>query len=137
MPHLVAGIALIERWLEEFAAAVRAADYARGAGLFDPAALGFGTVAERADGLERLVREQWRRTWGVTRGFRFDLGDARIEIAGEVAWVAATWSSTGFDAAGKPFPRAGRATLVLRQDAARWRAVHSHFSLLPDAASAR
>ncbi len=136
MAHVATGAAPIERWLEAFSAAVRAAAYDRGAALFDPRALGFGTVVERADGLQRLVEEQWRKTWGATRGFRFDLGDARIEIEGELAWVAATWSSTGFDAAGAPFPRIGRATLVLRRSASGWRAVHTHFSLRPGAAGA-
>jgi ketosteroid isomerase-like protein len=124
----------IERWLDAFAAAVRAADYDRGAGLFDPAALGFGTVATRAEGLESLRREQWQRTWGATRGFRFDMGGTRIETRDGLAWVAATWSSTGFDARGLPFPRLGRATLVLRRGAVGWLAVHTHFSLRPDAA---
>jgi ketosteroid isomerase-like protein len=120
----------VARWLEEFAAAVRAADYARGAALFDAGALGFGTVAERAAGLEALVRDQWRHVWDATEGFRFDPG-ARIEVEGGLAWVAATWSSTGFTASGAPFPRAGRATIVLRRGATGWRAVHTHFSLHP------
>lgn len=124
----------IERWMEAFAAAVRAVDYARGAALFHPAALGFGTVVERADGVERLVREQWRKVWGVTQGFRFDPG-ARIRVAGGTAWVAATWSSTGFRS-GEPFARVGRATLVLERTASGWLAVHTHFSLRPDSASA-
>jgi len=121
----------IVRWLEEFAAAVRAVDYARGARLFDPLALGFGTVAERADGLDALARSQWRHVWDATEGFRFDLEAARIEVEGDLAYVAATWSSTGFDEAGAPFPRAGRATIVLRHGKDGWRAVHTHFSLSP------
>jgi ketosteroid isomerase-like protein len=120
----------VARWLEEFAAAVRAADYARGAALFDPGALGFGTVAERAEGLDVLIREQWRHVWDATEGFRFDAG-ARIEVEGGLAWVAATWSSQGFAADGEPFPRVGRATIVLRRGAGGWRAVHTHFSLAP------
>jgi ketosteroid isomerase-like protein len=127
--------ASVQRWLAEFAAAVRAADYARGAALFDPEVVGFGTVAERADGRERLEKDQWRRIWGVTRGFRFELDRARVETAGDLAWVAATWSSTGLDAAGKPYPRCGRATLVLRRGESGWRAIHTHFSLRPVAGS--
>jgi len=119
------------RWLEEFAAAVRAADYAGGAALFDPDALGFGTVAERAQGLETLMREQWRQVWGSTEGFRFDLAGARIEVEGDLAYAATGWSSTGFLADGAPFPRSGRATIVLRRRADGLRAVHTHFSLSP------
>lgn len=129
--------AAVARWLEDFAEAVRSADYARGAALFDPGALGFGTVAQRADGLDALTREQWRHVWDATEGFRFDLADARIEAAGELAWVAATWSSMGFTDAGAPFLRAGRATIVLRRGAAGWRAVHTHFSLNPADAGPR
>ena len=130
-----AAAAEIARWMELFASAVRSADYARGMALFDPAAIGFGTVVARADGLDQLRREQWQKTWGVTQGFRFDQG-ASIEVAEGFAWVAATWSSTGFGATGRPFPRVGRATLVLRRSADGWLAVHTHFSLRPEASSA-
>ncbi|HEX5137531.1 MAG TPA: nuclear transport factor 2 family protein [Planctomycetota bacterium] len=121
----------VARWLEEFAAAVRAADYARGAALFDPDALGFGTLTARAQGLDVLLRDQWQHVWGSTEGFRFDLAGARIEAEGDLAYAAAGWSSTGFAEDGAPFPRAGRATVVLRRGAGRWRAVHTHFSLSP------
>ncbi len=126
--------AQIVSWLESFAAAVRAADYARGAELFDAGALGFGTVAVRAAGVDELARSQWRQTWDATEGFRFHIEGARIEVSGSTAWVASTWSSTGFDGAGTPFPREGRATLVLRRAASGWRAVHTHFSLRPGTA---
>jgi ketosteroid isomerase-like protein len=122
----------IERWLDAFAGAVRAADYARGAELFDPNVLGFGTVIDRAEGREMLAERQWRLVWGETRGFRFDPA-ARITVLQDLACVAATWSSTGFDKAGEPFPRAGRATIVLRRGAKGWLAVHTHFSLCPAA----
>lgn len=126
----------IRRWLEEFAAAVRAADYARGAELFDPLALGFGTVVERAEGLELLAESQWRKVWDATEGFRFHLDGARIEVSGDLAWVASGWSSTGFTEAGARFPRAGRATIVLLRAKGGWRAVHTHFSLRPANAGA-
>ncbi len=121
----------VVRWLEEFASAVRAADYARGAKLFDAGALGFGTVTDRAEGLDVLIRDQWRHVWDATEGFRFDLDAARVEVRDDLAWVASTWSSTGFAAGGEPFPRAGRATIVLRHGKDGWRAVHTHFSLNP------
>jgi ketosteroid isomerase-like protein len=123
--------AAIRRWLDAFAAAVRAADYARGAELFDPDALGFGTVVERAEGLNRLAEAQWKRVWDATEGFAFHVGGARIEVRGDIAWVASTWSSTGVTEGGAPFPRSGRATIVLRRRGDGWRAVHTHFSLTP------
>jgi len=113
------------------AAAVRAADYARGAALFDPGALGFGTVAERAQGLDVLMRDQWRHVWDATEGFRFHLDGARIEVEGDLACAASGWSFKGFAADGAPIPRVGRATIVLRRGKDGWRAVHTHFSLSP------
>jgi ketosteroid isomerase-like protein len=122
----------VRAWLEEFAAAVRAADTARGRVLFDPGVLGFGTVARRADGLDRLVEDQWRTTWAATTGFDFAWDDVRVGGDDEETWVAAPWASTGFDAMGRAFPRRGRATLVLRRGAdGAWRALHTHFSLDP------
>jgi ketosteroid isomerase-like protein len=119
-------------WLREFAAAVRAADYDGARRLFHRGVVGFGTVAARVEGLDRLVLAQWRSTWGVTRGFDFAWDDARGGVEGDHAWVAAPWSSTGFDPGGRPFERRGRATIVLRRrPRSPWRAVHTHFSLDP------
>ena len=44
-----------------------------------------------------------------------------------------TWNSRGFDESGAPFPRPGRATIVLaRADAAApWKGMHTHFSVFP------
>jgi ketosteroid isomerase-like protein len=115
----------VRSWLAAFADAVRRRD--EGAGL-----LGFGTVARRVEGLDRLAAEQWGTTWPVTSGFDLAWDDLRVEVRDDVAWAAAPWASTGFDPAGRPFPRRGRATVVLaRGSDGRWRAVHTHFSLDP------
>jgi ketosteroid isomerase-like protein len=121
----------IRDWLESFSAAVRARCYECGRDLFDPAVLGFGTRAARADGLDALEARQWRKIWETTRDFRFDLGSARCESAGERAWIGATWSSTGLLPGGATFPRSGRATIVLVRTPDGWRAVHTHFSMAP------
>ena len=92
----------VVRWLREFADFVRCRDYERGATLFDPDVVGFGTVAARADGLEALVRGQWRHVWGVTERFDFDWDGIRGDRRGDRAWVAARWSSTGFATDGSP-----------------------------------
>jgi ketosteroid isomerase-like protein len=130
-----AAVAGVRAWLRSFAAAVRAADTEGARGLFAEDVVAFGTAATHVQGLDRLVREQWRVTWEATRGFEFAWDDAHVAARGDVAWVAAPWSSTGFDARGRPFPRRGRATIVLRREARGWRAVHTHFSLdpVPDA----
>ena len=56
------------------------------------------------------------------------------DIRGETAWVAASWRSEGRRPSGAWFERFGRATFVLTWRDGSWRAVHSHFSLRPDAA---
>lgn len=122
-------------WLRHFASAVRDRDEERACELFDATVLGFGTVADRADGLDALRVEQWRHIWPLTSGFDFDYQSARIDEADAQAWVAAGWTSTGYDRGGAPFARTGRATIVLRRSAGGWRAVHTHFSLCPSAAA--
>ncbi|MCU0670276.1 MAG: nuclear transport factor 2 family protein [Myxococcota bacterium] len=125
----------IEEWLRAFAKAVRERDYASGRSLFAPDVLAFGTVAERAEGIDALVARQWRVVWETTRGFEFDYGSLRGERHGDRAWIAAAWSSmaaTGAHAEGRR--RTGRATLVLARDDRGWRALHTHFSLTPTGA---
>lgn len=121
----------IHRWLERFAAAVRAADYDAGRELFHPDAIGFGTFTRMAVGRENLIDSQWRKIWGCTRGFRFLLDDAVIQIEGDIAWIAAPWYSQGRDETGQWFDRHGRTTLILRHHAGRWLCVHSHYSRVP------
>jgi ketosteroid isomerase-like protein len=123
----------VEGWLHRFAAAVRDRDYDAARGLFDPEVVAFGTVAERLDDLDALVARQWRQVWPATCGFAFDDAGVRVASAGALVFVAATWSSTEYDAERRAQPRRGRATLVLRRCGARWLAVHSHFSLRPPA----
>ena len=65
--------------------------------------------------------------------FRFN-GDALQCLVSPdriMACAAVTFSSTGFDQAGEPFDRPGRATIALNQAGpdAPWRATHIHFSL--------
>jgi ketosteroid isomerase-like protein len=123
-------------WLDQFAAAVRAVDYEAGEALFAPEVVGFGTVGALLVGRDALVERQWRRVWGVTSGFRFDLDRATCGFTDVMAWAAAPWVSRG-TRAGQPFDRRGRATYVLRRgDGGRWLAVHSHHSLDPAPADA-
>lgn len=121
----------IARWLDEFAAAVRGVDYATGRRLYAPDVVGFGSVADRADGLDDLVARQWRRVWGVTRGFRFVDAGRVCRVVGDTAWVAADWWSQGGNPADGWYDRTGRVTIVLERRAGRWLAVHTHYSLAP------
>ena len=122
----------VRAWLATFAAAVRSRDYPAASRLFDERVVGFGTACFRAEGLARLVNEQWMPIWSATTGFDFDYASAAAFVADGQAAVAVTWHSTGFDASLQPFDRHGRATFVLRDCTGRgWIAVHSHFSLTP------
>jgi len=125
----------VHAWLATFAAAVRDRDYDAGRALFADDALGCGTRSPWMVGLDRLVDEQWKPIWSVTRGFRFDDDTIHGDIRGETAWVAASWRSEGRRSSGDWFERCGRATFVLTWDGSAWRAVHSHFSLRPEAAA--
>lgn len=124
----------VRKWLDHFAACVRARDIDAGKALFDPGVLAFGTRAESAQGLDELAERQWRPIWTSTSGFHFvDESVSVIESDdGSLAVALARWESTGFDAGQKPFGRRGRCTIALRRDpvgAAGWRAVHTHFSM--------
>jgi ketosteroid isomerase-like protein len=123
----------VEQWLDRFAACVRARDYSGGRELFADDVVGFGTYTPYADGLDELVQNQWEPVWSATRDFRFDLAGARVQTRGDLAWVAAGWSSTGIRRSGHTFERRGRVTIVLRRDPAGWSAVHTHLSHNPNA----
>ena len=129
------GMAEIRRWLEEFSAAVRAVDYDRGATMFAPEVIGFGTFAGMLVGRDNLIAGQWRNIWGVTRGFTFRLDDLHGGIEGDLAWVAVPWDSQGQRADGAWYDRPGRATFVLTRREGRWLAIHSHLSLYPTPSS--
>ena len=120
-------------WLETFAACVRDVDYDRARHLFDENVVGFGTFAGMLIGRENLIDGQWKNIWGCTRGFRFLLDAAHVDVSndGAMAFVATPWHSQGRDAAGEWFDRLGRCTLVLQKVDGRWLCVHSHYSRQP------
>lgn len=122
-------------WLESFAKCVRDRDYDGGRLLMDESCVGFGTVAERVITLDELVNGQWRKVWGRTTGFRFDLANAVITISDEVIVCCATWRSEGIDKARGNYQRRGRSTIVLRVDGTDLLGIHTHFSILPGSRS--
>ena len=124
-------VAELRDWLDAFAAAVRAVDYAAGERLFAPDVVGFGTVGVLLCGRDTLMQLQWRRVWGATSGFRFDMQHLTIGGDGNTAWLAVPWSSRTGRCGDGPHDRTGRATYVLQRRNGRWLAVHSHHSLDP------
>jgi ketosteroid isomerase-like protein len=118
----------VQAWLERFASAVRAQDLDAGRVLFAHDALGYGTRAATAEGLDALVAAQWGPVWAATSGFAFGPVDLMVVAGAEHAVVAARWTSRTSSGA----LRSGRATLVLTAAPdGRLLCEHSHFSLDP------
>ena len=99
--------------------------------IFAPGLVLFGTKADTFVGLDVAQKSQWKGIWPNIRDFRFDLGSIHWGGDESHAWGVATWTSTGFDEQGGPFPRPGRATVALERRDGVWLAVHTHFSLFP------
>ena len=93
--------------------------------------LAFGTHRDVIPGLEAWIATQWDNVWPKTSDFRFDTEAAQILVSPDnrMACVVVPWTSTGYDPAGKPFDRPGRATMVFHGDGERWLCTHSHMSL--------
>jgi len=121
----------LRRWFRAWEACVRDVDYGSARTLFDANVISFGTHAEIVSGLDALEAQQWSAIWPRIADFRFVVEMLHGEIARDHAWAAVPWTSTGFDQSGAAFDRPGRATVTLRRDGARWRGVHTHFSLKP------
>ena len=123
--------AAVREWFARFGRYCASVDYASARRIFAPDVVSFGTKAEIVAGLDALQKNQWEGIWPNIRDFAFDLGHIRSFGDGRYAWGVTTWTSTGFDHAGKPFFRPGRATVVLERRKGAWLAVHTHISLFP------
>lgn len=123
--------ALIE-WLRQFESCVRRVDYQSAKLLFDEHVSAFGTHQAVIRGLDQLAREQWSQIWPNTSDLTYRTDELTYDAAGDVAWVACPWDSTGRHADGSTYPRPGRVSVGLRRGAdGRWRATHTHHSLHP------
>ncbi|MBI4306921.1 MAG: nuclear transport factor 2 family protein [Chloroflexi bacterium] len=121
----------VREWFAHLGRLCAAVDYTIAKRLFAPDVVSFGTRAEIVHGIDRLEAEQWRGIWPNIADFLVDL--STVEAGGDhwLAWGVALWTSTGYDEAGRPFDRPGRATVVLERRDGAWVAIHSHFSLKP------
>lgn len=119
----------IPAWFDTFAEFVRAEAYDDATALVAEDVRSFGTKAELVEGRGHLVEEQWKQIWPNIQDFTFKTPHVRGTT--ELAWGAATWTSTGFDEQGASFHRPGRATITFDRRNERWLAVHTHFSLAP------
>lgn len=120
-------------FLTEMQACVRAVDFQRAHALFAEDVIAFGTYAQVVAGRDRLEHEQWRNVWPNIREFSFRLDEMRCLGSADGICVVVPWDSRGTRADGTTFDRPGRATLLLIQRGDRWAAMHSHFSLAPQA----
>jgi ketosteroid isomerase-like protein len=122
-----------QQWLAAWGEEVARADIAAGRVRFDPDLSAFGTHADVVHGRDDVEEQQWSKIWPAIEDFRFDVDASEVIVSpdGRLAVVVAPWSSTGIGTDGEPFPRPGRATIVLRREgeSAEWFGVHTHFSL--------
>ena len=122
---------VLHDWFRTWGRCVAAVDFASARPLFAEDVVGFGTHATFVRGLEALEAEQWRKVWPNIADFRFEVEHLVGAIAGEGAWAAVAWSSTGFHQDGTAFDRPGRATVTFRRSDNSWLGTHTHFSLAP------
>ena len=124
--------AAIKAWLARFAEKVSTVDYAGAYDFWHDEIIIFGTYQELVRSRQAWTDAQWDNVWPRTADFAFDLPNTQILASadGSMAVAIAPWTSTGFHPDGTPFPRPGRATIVLaRQPDGRYVGVHSHMSL--------
>lgn len=125
--------ASVKDWLSRFAACVREVDYASAYPFWHDNIVIFGTYQELVRSRQAWTDSQWDNVWPRTADFAFDLPNTLVLASpdGAMAVAVTPWNSTGFHPDGTPFPRPGRATIVLlRQPGERgWVGVHSHMSL--------
>ena len=123
--------AAVREWYARFGACCAAVDYESARSMFAADVMSFGTKAELVSGIDRLQENQWQGIWPNISDFTIDRESIRWGGDEQIAWGIAVWTSTGYDEAGDPFHRPGRATVVLERRDGVWLAVHSHFSLNP------
>jgi ketosteroid isomerase-like protein len=124
--------ASVRDWLARFAEKVRTVDYAGAYPFWHDDIVIFGTYQELVRSRAAWTDTQWDNVWPRTADFTFDLAESEILASpdGAMAVAIATWTSTGYHPDATPFPRPGRATIVLlRQADGSWLGVHSHMSL--------
>lgn len=121
----------VREWFERINENCPKLDFDSTEHIFAHDVVGFGTKASIVSGMEKLRKNQWERLWPTIRDYQIDLTTMRGGGTDEQAWGIATWTSTGFDQEGNPFPRPGRVTLVLERREGAWLAVHTHFSVDP------
>ena len=121
----------VREWFRCLGRYCAAIDYESARLIFAPDVVSFGTRATVVTGIGPLQANQWEGVWPNIRDFKIDVDSIGGEGDSRYAWGVAAWTSTGFDEGGNPFPRPGRATVILERRNGIWLAIHTHFSLSP------
>jgi hypothetical protein len=132
-------VALVRRWFQRFQLHVQAVDFVGARPLFAESLITFGSLNPFTLGREATEEEQWRTVWGRIDGFRWRLDALHTLFSRDrlMAVGMAVFDSTGYSAAGVPYDRPGRATIVLGRAALGedWIGQHMHVSLFRDVPS--
>jgi len=123
-------------WFGEWEALIRAVDMDGALSMFSGDVVGFGSSNRLLRGRAELHGRQWSPTWPNIDRFTFLLDELGLVVSSDrrTATAYVPFSSTGYDVTtGAAFDRPGRCTIVLVRAALDepWRAVHTHFSLVP------
>lgn len=121
----------VREWFVRLSENCAAVDYEATHVIFAPDVVSFGTKAKIVSGLEPLQQNQWQGIWPNIRDFQIEIDTIHGGGDDTYAWGIATWTSTGFNEAGQPFHRPGRATTILERRDGIWLSLHTHFSLAP------
>jgi ketosteroid isomerase-like protein len=123
----------VKAWFRELAEHVRAVDFAAARHLFAEEFLAFGTFTDFMLGRELAEKNQWRNVWPTIDNFVWRLDEVKALVSPDRLFAVGlgVWDSTGYDAAGKPFERRGRATVSFARAKVGdpWVATHTHMSL--------
>jgi ketosteroid isomerase-like protein len=126
-------VVAIRNWFHELAEHVRAVDFAGARHLFAEDLIAFGTFSDFVGGRDKAELDQWRKVWPTIENFEWRLDKVKALVSPDRLFAVglALWDSTGYHPDGRPFDRAGRATVTFRRDAIGdpWTATHSHMSL--------
>ena len=75
------------------------------------------------------VRATWRTIFANTSSMKFDVGDERVDVRGDMAWVVCTERLASQSVTGSSHG-AVLATNVFRKEGGTWKMVHHHASPL-------
>ena len=130
-----ADLASIQEWLSAWEICVQQADFASARNLFANNVASFGTFMDIVNNREALEQNQWRKVWTAIDHFQWDFRTMRVGVSPDrlMAFLIATWTSTGYLTDQTSFSRPGRTTVILSRAAINddWTGIHTHFSLNP------